>query len=144
MVEDGNHPPDPPSVLVLRRKTIRNFSGQERVALYSNEKLGIQVSIPYVAGKFSKNVPMAVREEDEGLKEGVIHKLHHIAKTQTASDVVFQNGGTAKVDPATAHKIVQLHSKVDPSSKQKIEKMVNTSSAGLTKVAGFAIANLKA
>lgn len=139
--EAGVHPSDPPVMLLLKRKAIRIFNNNEKVALYGNEKLGIQVSIPYRSGHFSKDVPMAVRE---GLEEAVIHKLHHIAKTQTAADVVFKNGGTSRVDPATAHKIVVLHSKVDPSAKQKIEKLVNDSSAGLTKVAGFAIANMKA
>jgi hypothetical protein len=39
--------PDPPMVLILKRKAIRLFPSGEKVALYHSDKLGLDVSIPY-------------------------------------------------------------------------------------------------
>ena len=141
---EASGPEDPPMVLVLRRKSFRQFSGGERVALYKNDKLGIEVSIPYSPGKVGgiKNSAVAAVSE-EVIEEGAIHKLHHIAKTKTAGSVAFKNGATSQVEPTTALQVINLHSKVNPENKARIEKLVNSSPAGLTQVAGFASDNLK-
>jgi hypothetical protein len=84
-----------------------------------------------------------VKEEVEEIQEGAIHKLHHIAKTKTAADVTFKNGASSRVDPATAHKVVTLHAKLNPQNKKNVEALVNSGPQGLTKVAAFAVDNLK-
>jgi hypothetical protein len=38
---------DPPNILVMKRKSIRNFNNGQRVALYYIEKLNKYVTIPY-------------------------------------------------------------------------------------------------
>lgn len=42
-----NAPNDPPSVLIMKRKSIRQFGNGQRVALYYIDKLDKYVSIPY-------------------------------------------------------------------------------------------------
>lgn len=129
-------PADPPVMLVLRRKAIRQFAGGERVALYGNDKSGIEVSIPYKAGKFGQKVAMAVKEEEE-ISEQAIHTLHHLAKTKQSGDVRFPNGGSSKVDSQTAHSIMSLYGKLTPQNRKFIERHVNSSPEGIKKVADF-------
>lgn len=40
-------PHDPPAILIMRRKQIRQFPGGQRVALYYVDKLNKYVTIPY-------------------------------------------------------------------------------------------------
>lgn len=42
---------DPPTMVVFKRKAIRMFPSGERVALYVNDRLGLQVSVPYMPGQ---------------------------------------------------------------------------------------------
>ena len=48
-----NEPLDPPAVLVMKRKSIRNFPNNERVALYFIDKLNKYISIPYTGSRWS-------------------------------------------------------------------------------------------
>ena len=42
-------PQQPPNVLIMKRKSVRNFNNGQRVALYYIEKLDKYVTIPYGA-----------------------------------------------------------------------------------------------
>jgi len=55
----------PPNILILQRKTIRQFPNNVMVALYYNEKLGQYFSIPYggVAPDEAVITPVALKEE---------------------------------------------------------------------------------
>lgn len=55
---------DPPMIVVLRRTAIRLFPGNQRVALYTNDKLGIEVSVPYEAGQIGGKKLTAVMKEE--------------------------------------------------------------------------------
>lgn len=56
----------PPNILILRRKTIRQFPNNVMVALYYNDKLGQYFSIPYggVAADETVITPVALKEEE--------------------------------------------------------------------------------
>src|SRR6185437_4466131 len=54
---------DPPMIVVLRRTAIRLFPGNQRVALYTNDTLGIEVSVPYEAGHVGGKKITAVMKE---------------------------------------------------------------------------------
>jgi hypothetical protein len=45
--ESKVHPQDPPAILVMKRKSIRQFPNGQRVALYHIEKLNKFITIPY-------------------------------------------------------------------------------------------------
>jgi hypothetical protein len=51
--------PDPPMVLILKRKAIRLFPSGEKVALYHSDKLGLDVSIPYTPYNSKSNLATA-------------------------------------------------------------------------------------
>ena len=50
-------PMDPPAVLVMRRKSVRQFPDGQRVALYYVDKLDKYVTVPYTAMQWSTSVP---------------------------------------------------------------------------------------
>lgn len=44
---------DPPAVLIMRRKSIRQFPDGQRVALYYVDKINKYVTVPYTAMQWS-------------------------------------------------------------------------------------------
>ena len=66
--EFKNKLPDPPMVLVLKRKAIRIFPSGQRVALYHSDKLGIDITIPY-SPSMNKNTEVAGVTTEETLVE---------------------------------------------------------------------------
>ena len=48
---------DPPPVLLLKRKSVRQFPDGQRVALYYVEKLDKYVTVPYTAMQWSASIP---------------------------------------------------------------------------------------
>ena len=44
---------DPPAVLMMRRKSVRQFSDGQRVALYYVDKINKYVTVPYTAMQWS-------------------------------------------------------------------------------------------
>ena len=48
---------DPPTVLIMKRKSVRQFPNGQRVALYYVDKLDKYVTIPYTAMQWSLSVP---------------------------------------------------------------------------------------
>ena len=44
---------DPPAVLIMKRKSIRQFPNDQRVALYYVDKINKYVTVPYTAMQWS-------------------------------------------------------------------------------------------
>ena len=51
--EDKHNPMDPPAVLIMRRKSVRQFPNGQRVALYYVDKIDKYVTVPYTAMQWS-------------------------------------------------------------------------------------------
>ena len=62
---------DPPMVLVLKRKGVRLFPDGGRVALYTNEKLGLTFTVPYSNSGYGAPLT-GVSEETEALNESEV------------------------------------------------------------------------
>lgn len=60
MAEGAQHQKemDPPAVLIMKRKSIRQFSDGQRVALYYVDKLDKYVTVPYTAMQWSSDGSM--------------------------------------------------------------------------------------
>lgn len=132
---------DPPFVLVLKRKSFRQFPNKTKVALYYNAKLDKYFTIPY-----GPNItPGALQaEEVEQLQEGVMDQLHNIVNKKAKTNTVkFANGQTRKVDHFTASAITQIHNAVNDDNKKKLADMVHKSPAHLEKAAAFAFSKAK-
>jgi hypothetical protein len=48
-------PVDPPAVLVMKRKSIRQFPNNQRVALYYVDKIHKYVTVPYTSMQWSSS-----------------------------------------------------------------------------------------
>ena len=129
---------DPPFVLVLKRKSIRLYPNNTKIALYYNQKLDKYFSIPYGGG-----IDAPVQAEETELEEAVIDKLHKIVSDKQAQTVKFGNGQTRKVDHFTASAITQVHKALNDNNKKKFADMVHKSPAHLVKASDFAFSRAK-
>lgn len=83
-----NEAKDPPMLLQLRRQGIRNFPNGERVALFTNPQLKIQIAVPYdsVTGSLKPSNMLPIKEQliEHGdkseSKEEMISCLQHAYK----------------------------------------------------------------
>ena len=65
MVEATKHnaPMDPPAVLLMKRKSVRQFPNGQRVALYYVDKINKYVTVPYEAIQWSTSIPEEFKQE---------------------------------------------------------------------------------
>ena len=129
---------DPPFVLVLKRKSIRLYPNNTKIALYYNQKLDKYFSIPYGGG-----IDAPVQAEQVEIEEAVMDKLHKIVSDKQAQTVKFANGQTRKVDHFTASAITQVHNALNDENKKKFADMVHKSPAHLAKASDFAFSRAK-
>ena len=62
--EDHNKTMDPPQVLIMKRKWVRQYPNNQRVALYYVEKINKYVTVPYTAMQWSASAaPVSSAEE---------------------------------------------------------------------------------
>lgn len=130
---------NPPMMLVLKRKGIRAFPDGKRVALYTNDALGISFTVPYNSSGAEDLVGI---QAEETIVENIDH-IANIVKTKQAKNLKFADGSSAFVDGFTASAIHQLHKAVNDQNKIKIAKMVKQSPDHLAKVAAFAFKQAK-
>jgi len=62
--EDRKLSMDPPAVLIMKRKSIRQFSNNQRVALYYVDKIDKYVTVPYTAMQWSSTGSMDEETEN--------------------------------------------------------------------------------
>ena len=129
---------DPPFVLVLKRKSIRLYPNNTKIALYYNQKLDKYFSIPYGGG-----VDAPVQAEETQIEEGVMDQLHKIVANKQAQTVKFGNGQSRKVDHFTASAITLVHKALNDDNKNKFADMVHKSPAHLVKASDFAFSRAK-
>ena len=91
-------PKDPPNILVLRRKSIRLYPDNTRVALYYNNTLDRFFSVPY-----GPKIDSSVQAEEVELQEAVMETLHKIVKSKQHEPVQFADGTKMKVDLSLIH-----------------------------------------
>lgn len=138
---------DPPMVLVLKRKGVRLYPDGKRIALYSNDKLGIAFSVPYTAGKVEQPAGAAVAEEIEEIQlsaENIDENIEHIkdiVDKHQAKKLKFLDGSSMSVDATTAKAIHLVHGALNDENKAKVARMLSHSKGQFMKVADFAMKN---
>lgn len=55
---------DPPSVLIMKRKSVRMFPNGQRVALYYVDKINKYVTVPYTAMQWGSSAPTSSATEE--------------------------------------------------------------------------------
>jgi hypothetical protein len=134
---------NPPPMMVLKRKGIRIFPDGRRVALYTNDKLGIVFTIPYKgSGTKTEIIPGVQAEETEvgNFVENIEH-IKDIVDKKQAKKLKFLDGGDLQVDHQTAHAIHLVHNSLNDENKAKVAKMLSHSKGQFMKVADFALKN---
>jgi hypothetical protein len=98
--EEQNHhePMDPPSVLIMRRKSIRQYPNGQRVALYFVDKVNKYVTVPYTAMQWSST------------GGGVAEELTPRDRLQSIIE---------DVDSAVQQSIMKIYNRLNESNRQK-------------------------
>jgi hypothetical protein len=129
--------PDPPMVVLLKRKAIRTFPDGQRVALYHNDQLKLDVSVPYYPDSIMSRTGFGMMKEDATIWK----KIGSIAKGKP-SDVQFPNGAVLKnVQPSTAASIMRLRDMINTYNKKRLADKVNASPSDFDEVVKFVRAN---
>jgi len=140
----------PPPMLVLRRQGIRIFPDGKRVALYTNEKLGLTFTIPYRPN--SKTNPASVipgLASEEVDHDDVMESFDQVAayasqetpKT-SSKHMKFNDGSKLKVSHGAAKAIHMVHGALNDENKKKFADMLSTPK-GFEKAAHFALSRVK-
>ena len=129
---------DPPYILLLKRKAIRIYPDNTKVALYHNKQLDKYFSVPYGPG-----VDSYIQAEETELEEAVMDQLNKIVSNKSAQSVKFGSGHTRKVDHYTASAITQIHNALNDDNKKKFSDMVHKSPEHFMKAADFALKRAK-
>jgi hypothetical protein len=141
-IEESSHETDKlPSILILKRKSIRLFPNNVKVAIYHSDKLNRSFALPMSDLSMS-----SVTEETEAagpMEGGVIKTLRQIIKGKSANVVQFKDGKKMKVDMYSAKAILMVYDAVDPQNKTKLDQLLNKDKHGFMKVADYAFSKAK-
>jgi len=137
-LEGVDTPHDPPAVLVLKRKSIRMYPDNTRIALYYNNTLDKYFSVPY-----GPKIDAAIQSEETQIQESVMDTLHRIVKSKQHEPVQFADGTKVKVDHYTASALTKVHSALNDDNKKKFADMVNKSKEHLGRASDFAFRHMK-
>ena len=132
---------DPPVTLLLKRKAIRLYPDETKIALYYNERLKKYFSVAYSNEKHIE--ASSIQAEEVELEEAVMDTLHKIVSNKSASSVKFASGQTRKVDHFTASALTQVHNALNDQNKKKFADMVHKSPGHFQKAADFAFKRAK-
>ena len=129
--QDHHNPMDPPAVLIMRRKSIRQFPNGQRVALYYVDKINKYVTVPYQAMQWSTSMP----------EETIIDKLESISESSKAGYIEYKDG-KVKITVQEAESILEMYSKLNEQNKKMVLDL-SENIQGLNKVINFARSNRK-
>lgn len=121
---------DPPFTLVLKRKAIRQYTGDMKIALYYNDRLKTYFSVPYtdmggVAGGDSKAIVQAQEQVEsifEQMKQGVVY---------------HKNGKSSQVDENTCNSLINVYNALNEDNQNKFETLIASNPQGLQKAIEF-------
>ncbi len=105
-LEESNSAWNLPMVLLLRRKTIRNFSDGTKVALYYNDRINRYFTIP-VRDVEGADDPIAVSEELTF--DTPFDQLQALAEGLTVQSFTFPDGAEVVVDQVTAQRLMETY-----------------------------------
>ena len=139
----------PPPMLVLRRQGIRIFPDGKRVAMYSNEKLGLTFTIPYRPRNVTNpsNVVPGLTSEDSEF-EDVMENIDQVAKYASEENpksltkhFKFADGSKMPVAHGAAKAIHMVHGALNDNNKNKFAELLNNPK-GFEKATNFAMSKV--
>lgn len=116
---------DPPAVLIMRRKSVRQFPNGQRVALYYVDKINKYVTVPYEDMQWSAN------------EETVFDKVKQVNESKQNIVVEHLDGSTSEVTPQMAKHMMDLYKKINEANKAKMLDMLEASAKHFQTIAKF-------
>lgn len=117
---------EPPFTLVLKRKAIRMYPNDTKIALYYSDRLKTYFSVPYSNVEGQVQGPIMAKEQVdsvfEQLKEG---------------NVYHKNGKTSQVDEQTYDLLLSVYNSLNEANQQKFETLIVSNPNGLQKAIEF-------
>ena len=141
--EDRHKNMDPPNILIMRRKSIRQFPNNQRVALYFVDKINKYVTVPYTAMQWSTSTPEEYELSGEMIEEDVMVRLEEIVENRRSRVITFEDGKTMLVGVSIAETILKVYGALNENNQEKLAKMANESKEQFSKVIDFTNKNLK-
>jgi len=129
-----SHAMDPPAVLVMKRKYIRQFPNNQRVAMYYVDKLDKYITVPYEISHWDNKGHIPTMEE----VENIVEFLESIVENGYSKFITFADGKSTKVEPNIAESILKVYSALNEENKQKVSDMAIKSKEHFNKVVDFA------
>jgi len=93
--------PDPPVVLVIKRKAVRLYPDGTRIALYWSDKLKRVFSVPY-------GMPM----------DAPIQAEEYVKELAEAEELLLNDGNVLSLNEETKQQIINTYEQLDEESKQ--------------------------
>lgn len=115
---------DPPTVLVMHRKSIKQLAEGQRVAVYYVDKIDKYVTVPYA-------------EELSFSEETVIEQLAMSAKNNKNIVVEHTDETSSEVTPDMARQMIDLYKKINEANKAKMLDMLEASAKHFQTIAKF-------
>jgi hypothetical protein len=128
---------DPPAILIMRRKSVRQYPNNQRVALYYVDKINKYVTVPYTAMQWSSS---GVAEE---MDNNIVLTLQSIVESGKSQNFIFNNGDNINLNVNIAETTLKLYNSISNENRIKLTEMANESKQGFYKVLDFAKKNLK-
>lgn len=117
---------DPPAVLIMRRKSVRQFPNGQRVALYFVDKINKYVTVPYEDMQWGA-----------AFEENTLNQLAYCSKHKDNVIVEHFDGTKTEVTPEMAHNIIALYKKINEANRAKMLDMLEASSKHFQTIAKF-------
>jgi len=122
---------DPPAILVMRRKSIRQFPNGQKVALYYIDKFKKYVTVPY---DDKGNVSLTIEE----IEPTFIETLQEISNGSSSRRVVFGDSSSMVVNRTTASSILNVYEQLNETNKEQLLEMAQRSKNDFKQVVEFA------
>jgi len=121
-----SHSMDPPAILIMRRKSIRQFPNGQRVALYFVDKINKYVTVPYEDMQWGA-----------AFEETTMNQLALCAELKDTVVVEHFDGTKTEVTPEVAQNIIALYKKINEANRAKMLDMLEASSKHFQTIAKF-------
>jgi hypothetical protein len=120
--------PDPPAVLVIKRRAVRLYPDGTRVALYYSDKLKRYFTVPYATMSSGLSAIQA---------ENFIAELRSSSKLTEETTLELQDGSQVELDVLMVNRIVYAYDGLEEDNKQKFVDLLTSSEESFDKAYEF-------
>jgi hypothetical protein len=120
--------PDPPAVLVIKRRAVRLYPDGTRVALYYSDKLKRYFTVPYATMSSGLSAIQA---------ESFIDELRAMSNLTEDTTLELEDGSQVELDVLMANRIVYAYDGLEEDNKQKFVDLLTSSEESFDKAYEF-------